>query len=165
MVFKSVRLLFLPSPSFLLFIASSRFFACYYQSKTGGGNIPSKKSYIVQAVNTGSDVSSGQFDILLGAGGLGIYDAWASDCKYGPTCSGGHCNAPMFSGDFKAWTPDGNCYSGGVHQADGCDALVTETQHTFADNTWIYGCKAALNQQYHQNFEVNFSEQSRRQLF
>ena len=131
---------------------------CFQLQITGGGNIPSKKSYIVQAVNTGSDVSSGQFDILLGAGGFGIYDACSSDCKYGPTCSGGHCNAPMFSGDFKAWTPDGNCYGGGVHQTDGCDALVTESQRTFADNTLIYGCKMALNQQYHQNFEVNFSE-------
>ena len=68
---------------------------CFQLQITGGGNIPSKKSYIVQAVNTGSDVSSGQFDILLGAGGFGIYDACASDCKYGPTCSGGHCNAPI----------------------------------------------------------------------
>ena len=36
---------------------------------------PSTTKYIVQAVNTGSDVSSGQFDILLGAGGFGICDA------------------------------------------------------------------------------------------
>ena len=116
------------------------------------------KKYIVQAANTGSDVSSGQFDILIGAGGFGIYDGCASDCKYGQVCTGGHCNGPMFSGNFKAWTPDGKCYGGGVHDADGCDALVTTpaSQQNFAEKTLIYGCKAAIDQGYHANSQVNF---------
>ena len=129
-----------------------------FQLQVTSDNGPSKKFFIVQAVNTGSDVSSGQFDILVGAGGFGIYDACASDCKDGRVCSGGHCNAPQYSGGFSAWTPDGNCYGGGVHQASGCDALVTETQRTFADETLIYGCKAAINQGYHQNLQVRFTQ-------
>jgi hypothetical protein len=125
------------------------------------GTMPPKTKYIVQAVNTGSDVSSGQFDIFLGAGGFGIYDACSSDCKYGRVCGGGHCNAPMFSGNFSAWTPDGNCYGGGVRGADGCDALVTTPNNgsrNFAEKTLIYGCKAAIEQHYHQNFKVNFEK-------
>ena len=129
---------------------------CFLLQITGGGTIPTKTSFIVQAVNTGSDVSSGQFDILIGAGGFGIYDACASDCKNGRACSGGNCNAPQFSGDFSAWTPDGNCYGGGVHSSDGCDAL--DSEQSFADKTLTYGCKAAVNQFYHQNFDVNFKQ-------
>ena len=129
-------------------------------SGSDSGTMPSTIKYIVQAVNTGSDVSSGQFDILLGAGGFGIYDACSSDCKSGRVCGGGHCNAPMFSGGFSAWTPDGNCYGGGVRDANGCDALVTtpESSRNFAEKTLIYGCKAAIEQHYHQNFRVNFEQ-------
>ncbi len=64
---------------------------CFQLEITGSsGTYPTKTKYIVQAVNTGSDVSSGQFDILIGAGGFGIYDACSSECKYGQTCGGGH---------------------------------------------------------------------------
>ena len=113
------------------------------------------KEYIVQAANTGSDVSSGQFDILLGAGGFGIYDACSSDCQNGQVCSGGHCNAPMFGGNFKAWTPDGNCYGGCVHDATACNNLVTSS--SFADNTLKYGCAEAINQGYHANFKAQWA--------
>ena len=133
--------------------------SCFQLEITGGGGSwPAKNKYIVQAINTGSDVGSGQFDIFLGAGGFGIYDACSSDCKNGQVCSGGHCNAPMFSGDFHAWTPDNNCYGGGVKNSNGCDRLVTtppENQN-FAEKTLVYGCKTALDQNYHQNFQVNF---------
>lgn len=129
-------------------------------SGSDSGTMPPTTKYIVQAVNTGSDVSSGQFDILLGAGGFGIYDACSSDCKSGRVCGGGHCNAPMFSGGFSAWTPDGNCYGGGVRDANSCDALVTTpvSSRNFAEKTLIYGCKAAIEQHYHQNFRVNFEQ-------
>lgn len=127
--------------------------SCYQLEITSGGS-PSPNKYIVQAVNTGSDVSSGQFDILVGAGGFGIYDACSSDCQNGQVCSGGHCNAPYYTGDFNAWTPDGNCYGGGVHDPNGCSKLTSGG--TFADETLLYGCPTAINRGFHANFEVQW---------
>ena len=127
--------------------------SCYQLEITGGGS-PSPNKYIVQAVNTGSDVGSGQFDIMVGGGGFGIYDACSSDCQYGRVCSGGHCNAPYYSGDFNAWTPDGNCYGGGVHNAGQCYGLSNGQQ--FPDKTLHYGCTEAINRGYHANFEVQW---------
>ena len=128
---------------------------CYQLEITSGGS-PSPNKYIVQGANTGSDVSSGQFDILLGAGGFGIYDACSSDCQTGPVCSGGHCNAPMFTGDFSAWTPDGNCYGGGVHDASGCSKL--DSGSSFGGKTLLYGCAAAIDKGFHANFNVQWAE-------
>ena len=127
--------------------------SCYQLQITGGGS-PSPDKYIVQAVNTGSDVSSGQFDILVGAGVFGIYDSCSSDCQQGQVCSGGHCNAPYYSGDFNAWTPDGNCYGGGVHDASECSKLTGTS--SFADQTLQYGCPEAINRGFHSNFEVQW---------
>ena len=127
--------------------------SCYQLEITSGGS-PSPNKYIVQAINTGSDVSSGQFDILLGGGGFGIYDACSSDCQSGQVCSGGHCNAPYYSGSFQDWTPDGNCYGGGVHDPNQCSKLTTN--QTFADETLLYGCPTAINHGYHANFEVQW---------
>ena len=91
---------------------------------------------------------------------FGVYDACLSDCKSGQTYSDGHCNAPQYSGDFHAWTPNENCYGGGVLDPSGCDALVNKASQTFVDHkqTVVYGCKAALEQHYHQNFQVNFKQ-------
>lgn len=127
--------------------------SCYQLEITSGGS-PYPNKFIVQAVNTGSDVSSGQFDILLGAGGFGIYDSCSSDCQYGRVCSGGHCNAPQYTGNFDAWTPDGNCYGGGIHNAGDCYKL--DSSSTFAGNTLRYGCATALNRGYHLNFNVQW---------
>ena len=91
----------------------------------------------------------------IGAGGFGIYDACSFDYQNGQVCSGGHCNAPMFGGNFKAWTPDGNCYGGGVHDATACNNLVTSS--SFADNTLKYGCADAINQGYHANFKAQWA--------
>ena len=129
--------------------------SCFQLEITGGGS-PSPNKYIVQAVNTGSDVGSGQFDILLGAGGFGIFDACSSDCQDGQVCSGGHCNSPYYGGNFAAWTPDGNCYGGGVHDSNGCYNLVTRCGHTFADNTLLYGCSEAIKRGFHANFNVRW---------
>ncbi len=129
--------------------------ACYQLEITSGGS-PSPNKFIVQAVNTGSDVSSGQFDILVGAGGFGIYDACASDCQSGTVCPGGHCNAPMFTGGFYDWEPDGNCYGGGVRSADGCSKLTSGS--SFADSTLLYGCPIAITRGYHQNFNAKWAK-------
>lgn len=128
--------------------------SCYQLHITSGGSPKPTTYYIVQAVNTGSDVSSGQFDILVGAGGFGIYDACSSDCQNGQVCTGGHCNAPYYSGDFSAWTPDGNCYGGGVHESSQCTKL--SGSQTFAEQTLQYGCPTAIDQGYHSNFGVNW---------
>lgn len=37
-------------------------------------------------INSGSDVASGQLDIMMGAGGMGIFTAVNSDCQ------NRHCN-------------------------------------------------------------------------
>ncbi len=131
---------------------------CFQLEITGDNRPSGTTKFIVQAVNTGSDVGSGQFDILMGGGGLGLYDGCSSDCKTGRVCSGGHCNGPMYSGDFTAWTPDGNCYGGGIRDADGCDRLVTTpvANQNYAEKTLVYGCKVAIQQNYHSNFPVNF---------
>ena len=125
-----------------------------YQLDLNNPGLGSVQHYIVQAVNTGSDVSSGQFDVMVGAGGFGIYNGCASDCKYGRTCSGGACNYPQYSGNFDAWTPGGNCYGGGVHDPNSCDNLASSG--SMAADTVIYGCKTAIQQGYHRNFQVNF---------
>lgn len=128
-----------------------------YQLKINDSPAPQPSTIIVQAVNTGSDVSSGQFDILLGAGGFGIYDACSSDCKQ-KNC-GQACNGPMYAGDFSAWTPDGNCYGGGLKDESKCGGLVNNQQTTFADKTLVYGCKTAIDRQYHQNYNnVDFQQ-------
>ena len=126
---------------------------CYQLDLNNQGDT-SVRHYIVQAVNTGSDVSSGQFDVMVGAGGFGIYNGCASDCKSGRTCSGGPCNYPQYSGDFNAWTPGGDCYGGGVHDPNSCDNLATRGY--MAADTLLYGCKSAIQQGYHRNFQVNY---------
>ena len=131
-----------------------------FQLEITGGDQPSPNKFIVQAVNTGSDVGSGQFDILMGAGGFGIYDSCSSNCQNGQVCSGGHCNAAMYSGNFHSWTPDNNCYGGGVHDANSCDSLVTtpSSNQNYAEKTLVYGCKAAIQKNYHKNFQVAFKQ-------
>ena len=131
--------------------------ACFQLEITSDSSASPNK-YIVQAINTGSDINSGQFNILVGAGGLGYFTACSSDCRYGRVCDGGQCNSPLYSGNFAAWTPDGNCYGGGVHSTDGCDNLVTTNSRTFGDNTLLYGCKTAINRGYHNNFQVQWEK-------
>ena len=73
---------------------------------------------VLQVVNSGFDVMSGQLDIMVGAGGQGYFTAVNADCQYNH-CQGGPCAEGMFGGNFDAWTdaeyPDPNrCYSGGI---------------------------------------------------
>lgn len=129
--------------------------SCYQLEITGtnGSPMPSPNKYIVQGVNTGGDLSNAQFDILLGAGGFGIFDACSSDC-HTRSCST-NCNAPQFTGGFSAWTPDNNCYGGGVHSADDCSKLTST--NSFADATLLYGCPTAITRNYHVNFQVQWA--------
>jgi hypothetical protein len=73
---------------------------------------------VIQVINSGWDVLAGQFDLFVGAGGMGYFTAVNSDCasRY---CRGGPCRRGMYDGDFEAWTDaefsDPHvCYEGGV---------------------------------------------------
>ena len=46
---------------------------------------------------------------------------------------------------------------GGVHDANKCDSLAS-SQGNFAEKTLVYGCKATINQGYHQNFNLKFAQ-------
>ena len=85
---------------------------------------------IIQVVNSGFDVMSGQLDIMVGAGGQGYFTAVNSDCGSN-YCQGGPCAEGMFEGDFDAWTdaeyPNPNqCYSGGIKYFDSVDGVLEE---------------------------------------
>lgn len=62
---------------------------------------------LLQVVNTGGDVATGQFDLQMGDGGFGVFNACAA-----PTTGGA---PPMFSGPKSAF---GTQYGGWTHKAD-----------------------------------------------
>eukprot|EP00035_Acanthoeca_spectabilis_P005924 m.118823 g.118823 ORF g.118823 m.118823 type:complete len:428 (-) comp13260_c1_seq4:575-1858(-) len=62
---------------------------------------------LLQVVNTGGDVATGQFDLQMGDGGFGVFNACAA-----PTTGGA---PPMFSGPTSAF---GTQYGGWTHKAD-----------------------------------------------
>lgn len=79
---------------------------------------PDFPQLIVQIVNSGFDVMSGQMDLFVGAGGMGYFTAVNRDCA-SRFCNGGPCTRGMFGGDFAAWSnaqySDPHlCYEGGV---------------------------------------------------
>ena len=52
-----------------------------------------KKDLIVQVINQGADVPDGNFDLMVGDGGFGLYDA----------CSSDGTSVPMYSAPGPAW--------------------------------------------------------------
>lgn len=69
---------------------------------------------LFQVINQGGDVSSGQFDLFMGDGGFGIFDACAA-----PTTGG---SPAMYSGDKSAF---GRQYGGWANKAD-CSKLPSK---------------------------------------
>ena len=63
------------------------------------------RQLIIQTTNTGADVMVGQFDIFIGAGGLGMYNRCSRDCKE-HYCQGGPCMAYLYEGTFDQWNPE-----------------------------------------------------------
>jgi hypothetical protein len=63
---------------------------CFELTFTGG--TPSGKKMLVQITNTGSDVGSGQFDLQIPGGGVGIFDGcskqWGGSYKWGQRYGG-----------------------------------------------------------------------------
>lgn len=66
-----------------------------------------RRPIIVQAINTGSDVSGNQLDLQIGDGGAGAFNTCAGDAT------------SMYPGSYAAW---GDVY-GGVHHKSECAGL------------------------------------------
>ena len=77
------------------------------------------KDLIVQSINTGSDVDGNQFDLQIGCGGAGAFNA----------CAGGA--AAMFAGDYSNW---GHIY-GGVDHREQCALLPAYPKNSAAMKT------------------------------
>lgn len=118
---------------------------------------------VVQVINSGFDVLSGQFDLFMGAGGQGYFTAVNSDCFWNH-CSGGPCSEAMFAGNFSAWTdaefPDPNrCYSGGIKWFEGNSSLLWDKckklsgpSQTLKDVMLWDSCVRSNLALFHQNF-------------
>lgn len=78
---------------------------------------------VLQVVNSGFDVSPGQFDVFVGAGGMGYFTAANIDCQ-SAYCQGGPCKQGMYNGTFADWTDSDHadqnkCYAGGIRWTGG----------------------------------------------
>lgn len=118
---------------------------------------------LVQVINSGFDVLTGQLDVFMGAGGFGYFTACNKDCasRY---CEGGPCSSGMYDGSFDQWIQpehaDRNpCYSGGVkHLFDDFESLVERCRRLTGDTSelrdWALweSCVRTNMVGYHQNF-------------
>lgn len=107
---------------------------------------------IVQIVNSGYDVLPYQIDLFVGAGGFGYFTACNGDCQ-DTYCDGGKCHESMYDTPFFAWTSSSSlsCYSGGIHDVDGCDSLVSDV--SIVKNKYLLdSCVRSNTMAMHQNF-------------
>lgn len=115
------------------------------------------RQLILQMTNSGFDVVPGQFDVHMGAGGFGYYTACNQDCR-SRFCQGGPCAAGMFDSVFNDWTPDGNCYGGGLRILSNDYGKVWEVcgrltrSNDYKDGVVRQACWYANIMFYHQNF-------------
>lgn len=115
------------------------------------------RQLILQITNSGFDVVPGQFDVYMGAGGFGYYTACNQDCQ-SHFCQGGPCALGMFNSMFDDWTPDGNCYGGGLRMLSDnydqvwglCGKIIRGND--FKDDVLRQACWYANIMFYHQNF-------------
>lgn len=115
---------------------------------------------IVQSVNTGSDVSSGQFDLQQMAGGVGLCNALTSSTTFADgESTSGSALFPMFSGDNTVWGPKRD---GGFSDESGCDAIPMYPDGTAAVSSFPNGesdlrtmCKAAYDLKARRNDGIN----------
>lgn len=122
------------------------------------------KQFVVQVINSGYDVMSGQLDIFMGGGGFGYFDACNVDCKSN-YCQGGGCLDNMYDTPFSNWNQaeynDPNvCYSGGIKWLDSkspeallhlCQGLVGY-QDNLKNRITVDSCFRSNILLYHQNF-------------
>ena len=132
---------------------------------------PDFKQLIVQVINSGFDVMTGQMDIFMGAGGFGYFTACNSDCRF-HACQGGTCKGSMYDTPFESWDQahynDPNaCYSGGIKWLDEantsdsdsgdiltrlCSGLIGHEPQDPKDQITIDSCYRSNAELYHQNF-------------
>jgi hypothetical protein len=134
------------------------------------------KPLIVQSFNTGIDCtppkndSGGQFDIYMGAGGLGANVGCASTSTDGTTYGGG-----FYGGALDLWPDiqDGN-RNGGVDRYDMCEQITNVPGFRGNDSDWqninwgkemIQNCKMAMGNSatnpinpYHGNWAIRYKE-------
>lgn len=124
------------------------------------------RQLVLQITNSGFDVVPGQFDIHMGAGGFGHYTACNQDCR-SRFCQGGPCAVGMFNSVFDDWTPNGNCYGGGLQMLSTDYDKVWELCGKFTrgsdykDDVLQQTCWYANIMFFHQNFFSTDSSQVR----
>lgn len=119
---------------------------------------------VVQIINSGYDVMTGQIDLYVGGGGFGYFTSCNVDCtvRY---CQGGRCAKGMFAGNFDSWSHahymDPNaCYSGGVKWLNETSSASLETMckmlsanETALKDVMVYdSCVWTNRALFHQNF-------------
>jgi hypothetical protein len=139
--------------------------SCYQVKLLGGQRQDSSfKQLIVQVVNSGSDVRPGQFDLFIGGGGLGLFNACTDDCRY-KYCQGGPCGTQgMYSGSFDYWNSRG-CYGGGMsfvtndNNSDVWEMCkrLSPSGNAYKDATLFQSCYLSNILDYHQNFDSSES--------
>jgi hypothetical protein len=118
---------------------------------------------VVQIVNSGNDVRPGQFDLFVGGGGLGLFNACSNDCRT-KHCAGGPCaGVGMFDGSFEAWTPGGGCFLGGIRGVDGDNHTTWDmctqlsASRGYKDQALFQSCYLSNVLGYHRNAEYTRS--------
>lgn len=122
------------------------------------------KLLIVQIINSGFDVMTGQMDIFMGAGGFGYFTSCNSDCS-SHACQGGACKQSMYDTPFDSWdqahyNDPNRCYSGGIKWLDEnndnilnlCQGLIGHEPRDPKDQITIDSCYRSNQGLYHQNF-------------
>ncbi len=128
------------------------------------GGLP-EKPLIIQAANSGGDVSSGQFDIYMGAGGFGANNACSADCDTNQCC-GTPCKGNQYEGTCHDFTLGNSCYGGGIR----IDHLNTVNltpeeacEKAAPGDDWVsvsmrYSCIQSTRRKYHWNWRVAWAE-------
>lgn len=126
----------------------------------------SERHLIVQSINSGFDVMTGQMDLFMGAGGFGYFTACNSDCKTKYCQGGGPCSESLYGGTFDDWNrphyQDPNpCYSGGIKWLDEspadrihelCLGLTNSDIKEYKNYVLVRSCFLSNQLLYHQNF-------------
>ena len=128
--------------------------ACYEIQFTGkagcadSGNCPANATTLVyntlyiQGVNTGSDVKSGQFDLMIPGGGVGMFNACSNEWKPNSDSGLGAQNGGFFSGSGSTCNGDVTCYN------SKCNSMFSGKPDLLAGCLWFSSwLKAADNPQ------------------
>jgi len=98
--------------------------ACYRLKVAGVG-----KDIIAQSINTGTDVAGNQFDLMMGAGGVGSFN----------NCAGG--SNSMFAGSKEVW----GCQYGGIDSSAECKNLPAHPREHAAGDSLRQLCEYSFS--------------------